>query len=69
MFSVSGKNVLFVGFLFASTSPKSSSGEFAEYSSTRKSGGFKFLPSTGGSEFETLPKIETYHVSGTVNIP
>ena len=64
MFSVSGKNVLSFGSLDASASPKISGGEFAAYYRTSRSGGFRFGLSKGGSEFETLPKIETEHVSG-----
>ena len=64
MLSVSGKNVLLFGSLAASASPKIRGGGFADYSSTSGSGGFKFGSSKGGSEFETLTKIKTEHVSG-----
>ena len=64
MLSVSGKN--FVSFCFMSeiTSPKISGGGFAAYSITSGSGVFKFGSSKGGSEFETLSKMKTEHVSG-----
>ena len=39
-------------------------GEFAAYSRTSRSGGFKFGSSKGGSEFLTLPEIKAEHVSG-----
>ena len=63
IFSGSGKNFISFGSMDASTSPKISGGEFSTYSSTSRSGGFKFGSSTGGSEFDTLPKINTYHDS------
>ena len=63
MFSTSVKNALSFGSIAASASSKSSSGGFATYSRTSGSGGFKFGPSTGGSEFETFLKINSYHVS------
>ena len=64
MLSGSGKNFTSFGSLAASASPKSSGCTFANYSSTSGSGGFKFESSKGGSQFETLPKIKTEHVSG-----
>ena len=42
MLSGSGKNIVSFGSLDASASPKISSGGFATYSSTSRSGGFKF---------------------------
>ena len=52
----------------ANALPKSSGGGFSPFSSTSGSGGFKFGSSTGGIGFlfETLPKNNTDHVSGTV---
>ena len=41
MFSGSGKNVVSLGSLAASVSPKISSGGFADYSDTSGLGGFK----------------------------
>ena len=61
--SGSGKNIVSFGSLAASALPKISGGGFAAYSSTSGSGGFKFGSSTGGSEFETFPKIKTERVS------
>ena len=71
MLSRSGKKILSLGYLDASASLNRSGGEFAAYSSTSGSGGFKFGSSKGGSEFDTYPKIKTEHVSGAVtgNIP
>ena len=62
MFSGSGKNVVSVGSLAASASPKISGGGFAAYYSTSVSGGFRFGSSKGGGEFDTFPKIKTEHV-------
>ena len=42
------KNVLSYGSMAASTSPKINRGEYAAYSRTSGSGGFKFVSSTGG---------------------
>ena len=64
MLSGSVKNIGYFGSLAARASPKISGGTFADYSSTRRSGGFKFVSSKGGSEFETLPENNTEHVSG-----
>ena len=64
MLSGSGKKNLSFGSMSASDSSKISGGRFAYYSSTSKSGVFKFGPSKGGSEFETLSKIRREHVSG-----
>ena len=64
MLSESGKNILSFGSLDASASPKTSGGGFATYISTSGSRGLKFGSSKGGSEFETLSKIKTEHVSG-----
>ena len=63
MLSGSVKNVISFGSLVKIFSPKSSNGGFTAYSSTSGSGGFKFGSSKGGSEFETLSKIKTEHVS------
>ena len=60
----SGKNVLYFGYLAESALPKISGGGFTNYSRKSGSGGFNFVSSKGGSEFETLPKINTEHVSG-----
>ena len=59
MLSGSGKNVISFGSLAASASPKSSGGEFAAYSRTIRSRGFKFGSSKGGSDFETFSEIKT----------
>ena len=64
IFSESGKNVLSFRFIAARALSKSSGGGFTAYSSTSVSGGFKFGSSTGGSEFDTFPKINTVYVSG-----
>ena len=64
MLSGSGNNVVSFVPLSASTSPKSSGGRFAAYSSTIGSGVFKFGSSKGGSEFETFYEIKTEHVGG-----
>ena len=64
MLSVSGKNAVYFCSLDASASPKSSGGGFAAYSSTSGLEGFKFVSPKGGSEFATLTKIKTNHVSG-----
>ena len=64
MLYVSGKNFLSFGSLAAIASQKSSSGGLSAYSSTRGSGVQNFRLSTGGSEFETLSKVKTEHVSG-----
>ena len=64
LFSGSGKNVVSFGSLDASASPKSRDGGFADYSSTRGSGGFNFGSSKGVSELATLPEIKTDYFSG-----
>ena len=65
MLSWSGKNVVSFGSLTESDSQKTISGGFATtYSSKRGSGGFDFMSSKGGSEFETMTKITTEHVCG-----
>ena len=64
MLSESGENTLSFGYMAASASPKVSGGGFTTYSSTSGSGGFKFGSSKGGSEFETLPEINTENVIG-----
>ena len=64
MLSGSGKNVVLFGSMAARSSPKSGGGGFTAYSSTSRPGGFKFGSSKGGSEFETLTRIKTEHVSG-----
>ena len=64
MLSGSGKNVGSFGSMVARASPKSSGGGLAAYSSTSRSGGFKFGSSKGGGEFETFSEIKTDHASG-----
>ena len=60
----SGKKFVSFGSMALNASPKISGGGFADYFSTRGSGGFKFRSSKGGNEFETLYKIKTEHISG-----
>ena len=64
MLSGSGKHVGSFGSMAARTSPKSSGGGLAAYSSTSRPGGFKFGSSKGGGEFETFSEINTDHASG-----
>ena len=68
MLSISGKNSPSFVSLDSITSPKISSGGFADSSSTSGSEGIKFGSSTGGSGFlfETFNKINTDHVSGAM---
>ena len=61
---VSEKHVIYFDSMATRASPKIIGGGFSAYPSTRISGGFKFGSSTGGSGFETFPKINTDHVSG-----
>ena len=60
------EKVLSFGSLSVSTSPKISGGGFDYYFSTSESGGFKFVSSTGGSDFEKFAKIKKDHVSDAV---
>ena len=60
----SGKKSLSFGSLAASAPPKISVGVLTTYYSTGGSGVFKFGSSTGGSEFDTFPEINTEHFSG-----